>query len=159
MKKTTVEGLPWPYDISKRQGLNSFTTFEAILAPNHVLMITVNAFPLRQQHLDISALIPQPASNDLDQSGVAVGVNDKDQLKSGAIFGVVAQYMRFDSNAHGQAWRTYHTGGIWRKLFQLVDPPGERISARTIVSVCQETLAGDHRSAWVQMSTSVRFTA
>ncbi len=102
MKKTTVEGLPWPYDISKRQGFNSFTTFEAILAPNHVLMITVNAFPLRQQHLDISALIPQPASNDLDQSGVAVGVNDKYQLKSGAIFGVVAQYMRFDSNAHGQ---------------------------------------------------------
>ncbi len=102
MKKTTVEGLPWPYDISKRQGFNSFTTFEAILAPNHVLMVTVNAFPLRQQHLDISALIPQPASNDLDQSGVAVGLNDKYQLKSGGIFGVVAQYMRFDSNAHGQ---------------------------------------------------------
>ena len=102
MKKTTVEGLPWPYDISKRQGFNSFTTFEAVLAPNHVLLVTVNAFPLRQQHLDISALIPQPASNDLDQSGVAVGLNDRYQLKSGAILSVVAQYMRFDSNAHGQ---------------------------------------------------------
>ncbi len=104
MKKTTVEGLPWPFDISKRQGFNSFTTFEAILSPNHVLMLTVNAFPLRQQHLDISALIPQPASNDLDQSGVAIGLNDKYQLSSGAIFGVVAQYMRFDSNAHGQGF-------------------------------------------------------
>src|ERR1700722_2550374 len=102
MKKTTVEGLPWPFDISKRQGFNSFTTLEAILAPNHVLTLTVNAFPLRQQHVDISALVPLGAANDLDQSGVAVGLNDKYQLSSGAILAVVAQYMRFDSNAHGQ---------------------------------------------------------
>ena len=102
MKKTTVEGLPWPYDISKRQGFNNFTTIEAILAPNHILMVTVNAFPLRQQHVDINALVPQPASNDLNQSGWAIGVNDKYQFESGAILGLVAQYMRFDSNAHGQ---------------------------------------------------------
>jgi carboxypeptidase family protein len=102
MKKTTVEGLPWPFDISKRQGFNSFSTLEAILAPNHVLTLTVNAFPLRQQHVDISALVPLGASNDLDQSGVAIGLNDKYQLSSGAILAVVAQYMRFDSNAHGQ---------------------------------------------------------
>jgi hypothetical protein len=102
MKKTTVEGLPWPHDISKRQGFNSFTTLEFILAPNHVLTLTVNAFPLRHQNFDISALVPPPASNDLNQSGVAVGLNDKYQLGSGAILAVVAQYMRFDSNAHGQ---------------------------------------------------------
>ncbi len=102
MKKTTVEGLPWPYDISKRQGFNSFTTLEVIFAPNHVLTLTVNTFPLRQQHVDISALVPQPASNDLNQSGVAVGANDRYQFASGSIFSVVAQYMRFDSNAHGQ---------------------------------------------------------
>jgi hypothetical protein len=102
MKKTTVEGLPWPYDISKRHGFNSFTTIEAILSPTHLLTMTVNAFPLRQQHVDISALVPQPASNDLDQSGVTVGLSDKYQLGSGAILSVVAQYTRFDSNAHGQ---------------------------------------------------------
>jgi hypothetical protein len=102
MKKTTVEGLPWPYDISKRQGFNSFTTIEAILAPNHLLTLTVNAFPLRQQHVDISALVPQPASNDLNQSGVAIGLSDKYQFESGAILSVVAQYTRFDGNAHGQ---------------------------------------------------------
>jgi hypothetical protein len=102
MKKTTVEGLPWPDDISKRQGFNSFTTLEAILAPNHVLTLTVNLFPLRQQHADISALVPQPASNDLNQSGWAIGLSDKYQFSSGAIFSFVGQYMRFDSNAHGQ---------------------------------------------------------
>src|ERR1700740_2507202 len=102
MKKSTIEGLPWPFDISKRQGFNSFSTLEFILAPNHVLTLTVNAFPLRQQHVDISALVPLGASNDLDQSGVAIGLNDKYQFSSGAILSVVSQYMRFDSNAHGQ---------------------------------------------------------
>ena len=104
MKKVTVEGLPWPHDIAKRQGFNSFSTLEAILSPNHVLTLTVNAFPLRHQNADISALVPIPASNDLNQSGVAFGLNDRYQFTSGAILSVVAQYMRFDSNAHGQGF-------------------------------------------------------
>jgi hypothetical protein len=102
MKKTTVEGLPWPYDISKRQGFNSFTTLEAILAKNHVVTLTVNAFPLRTDHIDISALVPQPASNSLNQSGVAVALADHYEFESGAVLSSVAQYTRFDSNAHGQ---------------------------------------------------------
>jgi hypothetical protein len=65
-------------------------------------MLTVNAFPLRQQNADINALVPQPASNDLNQKGIAVGLTDRYQFGSGAIFSTIAQYIRFDSNAHGQ---------------------------------------------------------
>ena len=102
MKKRTVRGLPWPDDISKKQGFSSFSTVEAILSNTHILMLTVNAFPLRQQHVDINALVPQPASNDLNQKGIAVGLTDRYQFSSGAIFSTIAQYTRFDSNAHGQ---------------------------------------------------------
>lgn len=102
MKKTTVRGLPWPYDISKKQGWNSFTTLQAILSQKQTLTFTVNAFPLRQQHYDINALIPQPASNDLDQSGASVGLSDHYVFDSGAVLTTTAQYTRFDSNAHGQ---------------------------------------------------------
>lgn len=102
MKKRTVRGLPWPYDISKKQGFSTFSTLEAILSPNHVLTLTVNAYPLRVQHIDINALIPQPASNDLNQKGVTVGLTDRYQFESGAIFSTIVQYTRFDSNAHGQ---------------------------------------------------------
>ena len=102
MKKRTVHGLPWPYDISKKQGFNSFTTLEAVLSPKQVVLVTVNAFPLREQHADINALVPQPASNDLDQSGVAIALSDKYQFASGAILSVVSQYIRFDGHAHGQ---------------------------------------------------------
>ena len=102
MKKTTVRGLPWPDDITKKQGFNSFTTVELILSPKQIVTLTVNAFPLRQQHVGINALVPQPASNDLNQKGIATHLSDKYQLDSGAIFSVISQYTRFDSNAHGE---------------------------------------------------------
>jgi Carboxypeptidase regulatory-like domain len=102
MKKRTVRGLPWPFDISKKQGFSTFSTLEAIISKTHVVTLTVNAYPLRVQHADINALVPQPASNDLNQKGVTVGLTDRYQFSSGAIFSTVAQYTRFDSNAHGQ---------------------------------------------------------
>src|SRR5246127_246570 len=102
MKKRTVRGLPWPFDISKKQGFSTFSTLEAILSDNHVLTLTVNAYPLRVQHVDINALVPQPASNDLNQTGETYGLTDRYQFESGAIFSTIAQYTRFDSNAHGQ---------------------------------------------------------
>jgi hypothetical protein len=102
MKKRTVRGLPWPHDISKKQGFSTFSTAEAILSKNHLVTLTVNAYPLRVQHADINALVPQPASNDLNQSGATIGLTDRYQFSSGAIFSTIAQYTRFDSNAHGQ---------------------------------------------------------
>jgi Carboxypeptidase regulatory-like domain len=102
MKKRTVRGLPWPYDISKKQGFSTFSTLEAILSEHHIVTLTVNAYPLRVQHADINALEPQPASNDLNQTGETLGLTDRYQFSSGAIFSTIAQYTRFDSNAHGQ---------------------------------------------------------
>src|SRR5437660_11935075 len=102
MKKRTVRGLPWPFDISKKQGFSTFSTLEAILSNSHVVTLTVNAYPLRVQHADINALVPQPASNDLNQTGETIGLTDRYQFESGAIFSTIAQYTRFDSNAHGQ---------------------------------------------------------
>jgi hypothetical protein len=102
MKKMTVRGLPYPFDIAKRQGFNSYTTLEAILSPSDVLIVTVNAFPSRTQHIDINALDPYPSSNDFDQKGITVGVANRYQFESGAVLSTVVQYTRFDSNAHGQ---------------------------------------------------------
>jgi hypothetical protein len=102
MKKTTVRGLPWPDDITKKQGFNSFTTLELILSPKQILTLTVNAFPLRTRYVGINALVPETASNDLNQKGVAIHLSDKYQQDSGGIFSVISQYTRFDSNAHGQ---------------------------------------------------------
>ena len=102
MRKQTVRGLPWPHDISKRQGFNSFTTLEAIVSPKQTVTATLNVFPLRHQFVDINALVPQPASNDLNRRGASVSLSDKYVFDSGAFLNVMAQYTRFDSNARGQ---------------------------------------------------------
>ena len=102
MRKQTVRGLPWPHDISKRQGFNSFTTLEAIVSPKQTVTATFNVFPLRHQFVDINALVPQPASNDLNQRGASGSLSDKYVFDSGAFLNVFAQYTRFDSNARGQ---------------------------------------------------------
>jgi hypothetical protein len=102
MDKQTVRGLPWPNDISKKQGFNSFSTVEAVISPKQTLTATLNVFPLRHQFVDINALVPQPTSNDLNQKGESVGVSDKYVFDSGAFLNMFAQYTRFDSNARGQ---------------------------------------------------------
>jgi hypothetical protein len=146
MKKQTTEGLPWPDDISKRQGFNSYSTLEAILSPNHVLMLNVNVFPLRWQNYDISALIPIPASNDLNQSGYAVGVNDKYQFTSGAILGIVAQYMRFDSNAHGQGFEDMQITpqGYGGNYFDRWSRRGKEFQAVPSFQLAKKHWHGDH---------------
>jgi hypothetical protein len=146
MKKTTVEGLPWPYDISKRQGFNSFTTVEAILAENHILTMTVNAFPLRTDHIDISALVPQPASNSLNQSGVAVAVSDRYEFKSGSVLSTVAQYTRFDSNAHGQgtADMLITPQGWGGNYFNMWSRRGKEFQSLTSYELAKKQWLGSH---------------
>jgi hypothetical protein len=102
MRKQTVRGLPWPHDISKRQGFNSFTTLDAIVSPKQTVSATLNVFPLRHQFVDINALVPQPASNDLNQKGQAVTLSDKYVFDSGSFFSVLGQYTQFGSDARGQ---------------------------------------------------------
>ena len=74
MKKTTVEGSALAVRHQQASRVStSFTTSGGNSCAQPHFTLTVNAFPLRQQHVDISALVPQPASNDLNQSGWAIG--------------------------------------------------------------------------------------
>jgi hypothetical protein len=146
LKKYTIEGLPWPNDISTKQGFNSFSTLEAILSPNHVLTLTVNAFPLRWSNYDISALVPIPASNDLNQNGVAIGLADRYQLSSGAVFSFISQYMRFDSNAHGHGTEdmTINPEGYGGNYFNQWSRRGKEFQAVPSFQFPKKTWHGDH---------------
>jgi carboxypeptidase family protein/TonB-dependent receptor-like protein len=102
MEKRPVRGLPWPRNETKAQGFNSYTSFQALLSPRHVVTADINVFPRRVQFADITALIPQTASSDYGQRGMSGGISDFYQFGSGAILRSGAQYTRFDSRAHGQ---------------------------------------------------------
>jgi Carboxypeptidase regulatory-like domain len=102
LRKRAVRGLAWPDNEIKTQGFNSFTTFQAILSPTHLLTTNVDVFPMRTQFANINTLVPQSASSNYGQKGVSIGVNDSYQFNSGALLSTVFRYTRFESNAYGQ---------------------------------------------------------
>jgi len=97
-----VRGLAWPRNEIKKQGFNSYSTLQAILSSKQVVTVTLNVFPQRTQFANITALIPQTASSDLDRKGASVSLSDAYTFSSGALFRMALNYTRFDSNAHGQ---------------------------------------------------------
>jgi Carboxypeptidase regulatory-like domain len=97
-----VRGLPWPQNEIKKQGFDSFSSFQAILSPQHLLTVDIDAFPERTQFANIAALLPQAASSDYDRKGVSVNASDLYNFASAALLSIAVRYTRFDSNAHGQ---------------------------------------------------------
>ena len=136
MNKQLVRGLPWPNDVTKRQGFNSFTNFQYIISNQHILTINVHLFPGRLQFADIDSLIPRSASSDYGQRGFSVGINDRRVYASGGLLSSTFEGTRFASYGHGQGiadmevtpngWggnffnaytRTGHQGE-WRETYQ-----------------------------------------
>ncbi len=97
-----VEGLPWPHNISRREGVSSFTNFQYILSPQHLLSLNVRVFPEHRQFDNIDALIPEPASLNYGQRGYSAGGIDRYLFKSGAALTSLFQATEFDTYANGQ---------------------------------------------------------
>ena len=97
-----VRGLSWPFNETKTRSATSFTDFQVVMSPRHLLDVNLNIFPLRRQFANINALVPQSASSDYGQRGASIGISDSYQFSSGALLNTDFRYTRFDSHAHGQ---------------------------------------------------------
>lgn len=102
MVKQPVRGLAWPHNESKSEGFNSFTSFQYIISPQHLLTVNINAFPSKKEFADINSLIPQPASANYGQKGFSVAATDRYLFSSGGALTTLVQNIKFDSNAYGQ---------------------------------------------------------
>jgi hypothetical protein len=102
MNKQIVRGQPWPNDITKRQGFNSFTNFQYIVSEQHLLTVNVHLFPARLQFANLDSLIPKPATSDWGQRGFSVGINDRRVFASGGLLTSTFQGTKFASYGHGQ---------------------------------------------------------
>ena len=102
MHKQIVRGLPWPNDQTIRQGFNSFTNFQYVVSPEHLLTFNVHLFPARQEFADINSLVPQSASSNYGQRGFSLGLKDRRVFASGGLLSTTFQYTRFSSYGHGQ---------------------------------------------------------
>jgi hypothetical protein len=97
-----IRGLAWPHNETRTQGFASLSTFQAILSSRHLLLGGVDVFSNRVRFANINSLVPQQASADDGQRGVAVGLHDSYQFSSGALLNTIFRYTRFDSNTHSQ---------------------------------------------------------
>jgi hypothetical protein len=102
MSKQPVRGLAWPYNETKTEDYNSFTSLQYIFSPQHLFTVNVNVFPVKKEFVDISSLVPQSASSNYGQKGFSVQALDRYLFTSGGILSTFIQSIRFNSNAHGQ---------------------------------------------------------
>ncbi|MGH9407297.1 MAG: TonB-dependent receptor [Terriglobia bacterium] len=97
-----TEGLPWPKNITRREGISSFTNFQYVISPQHLLSADLRIFPARREFANISALLPEPASSNYGQRGYSAGGTDRYLFESGSILTTVLQVTQFDTYGHGQ---------------------------------------------------------
>jgi Carboxypeptidase regulatory-like domain/TonB dependent receptor len=146
VRNQPVRGLPWPYNETRTRSATSFTEFQAILSPHHVLDVNVNAFPLRRRFADIDALIPQTASSNYNQNGVSLGISDSYQWNSGALLNTVLRYTRFYSDAEGQgvANMLITPEGWGGNFFNAWSRRGNEIELRPALQFPTKTWRGQH---------------
>jgi hypothetical protein len=97
-----VRGLPWPNNVSRRQGWTSFSDFYYAFSAQHLSSVDVKVFPVRRQYDNIDTLIPQISSANYGQSGYSIGLHDHYLFAGGGILTTLAQFTQFDSYSHGQ---------------------------------------------------------
>jgi hypothetical protein len=104
LHRQLVRGLPWPNNLTNIEGVNSFTNFQYIVSPQHLITVNVHAFPSHIQFDNIDSLIPQSASSDYGQSGLSVGINDRRVFTSGGLMTSTFQGTYFSSYGRGQGF-------------------------------------------------------
>ncbi len=100
--KIPIRGLAWPHNETKKEGYNSFTTFQYIASPRHIVSLNFHLFPRKQEYANISALVPQPASSNYSERGFSLQGHDNYQFSSGGILTSLFKYTKFDADSHGQ---------------------------------------------------------
>ncbi|MGH9356815.1 MAG: TonB-dependent receptor [Terriglobia bacterium] len=102
LNRQFVEGLPWPHNIRRLEGVSSFTNFQYVVSPQNLLSLNVRVFPEHRQFDNINALIPQPASTNYGQRGYSIGGTDRYLFGSGAVLTSLFETTEFDTYANGQ---------------------------------------------------------
>ncbi|MGH9395894.1 MAG: TonB-dependent receptor [Terriglobia bacterium] len=102
LNRVFTEGLPWPKNIQRREGVSSFTSLQYVVSPQNLLTANFRLFPAKREFDNISALLPEPASSNYGQRGYSTGGVDRYMRKSGGILTTLFQATEFDTYGHGQ---------------------------------------------------------
>ena len=64
VRKTPVFTLPFPYNLKRKQGINSFAQFDWVTSDKNLLTLTVHVAPQRLEHVNMDYFNPEPTTPD-----------------------------------------------------------------------------------------------
>lgn len=85
IRKTAVFTLPFPDNQKRREGLNSFTQFDWIPQPTHLLTATLHVAPQRFRYVNIDYFNPMPTAPDAGTHNYTGTMSDRLTLLGGVL--------------------------------------------------------------------------
>jgi hypothetical protein len=85
MRKTEVFELPFPYNFTKKEGVNSFTQFDWIASSKHLVTATIHVAPQRLDSANMNFFNPQPTTPDASTHNYTATLSDRLTIGSGLL--------------------------------------------------------------------------
>lgn len=146
-RKDPVHGLTWPWNETVTYSLVSFTDFQLILSPKHMLNVNLNVFPSTILFANIDSLIPQTASANFRRRGASLGVSDAYQFDSGIMLTTVFRYTNFFTSERGQglADMTINPEGWGGNYFNTFSRNANQVELLPVVQLPVKSYFGTHQ--------------
>ena len=99
--KTPNRTLPYPFNESKKESLNSFTQLDYLLSANHILTATLHVTPQKINFVDPQYFTPEPVTPSYRQHEYTGTVIDRLAV-GGGLLNSTLSFQRFDANVGAQ---------------------------------------------------------
>ncbi|MGD0499019.1 MAG: carboxypeptidase regulatory-like domain-containing protein [Bryobacteraceae bacterium] len=145
IRKTPVFTLPFPRNLKRRQGFNSFAQLDWVISPTHLVTGTVHIAPQRLGNVNIDYYNPQPTTPDAATHNYTGTLADKLTLGGSLLestFSVTKFYARVWSQ--GLQDLAIAPGGNSGNYFAEQARDASRFSGRSEYSFAPHRLAGSH---------------
>ena len=101
VRKTAIFELPFPHNLKKQQGVNSFAQLDWLVSDKHLMTLTAHVAPERMDFVNLDYFNPEPTTPDARTSNYTGVLSDHITLFGGLLdsnFSVT----KFDANIWGQ---------------------------------------------------------
>jgi len=145
VRKTEIFELPFPYNFTKKEGLNSFAQFDWIASSKHLVTATIHVAPQRLDFVNMNFFNPQPTTPDASTHNYTATLADRLTIGSGLLESTFSA-TRFDARVWGQGSQDLimTPAGNSGSYFSQQDRNASRLSLAPVFSFGSVTWLGTH---------------
>ena len=138
--------MPFPENQQLKQGLNSFSQFDYVLSPTHLVTATFHIAPTQMEQVNLSLFNPKPTTPDASLHDYTGTLADHLTLFHSDLIENTFSYTRFDASVwpHGPLGLIITPSGNQGNYFAQQDRYSDRESFASTYSLHAIDLAGEH---------------